>query len=40
MDYLSETVSINSLSPEKREKVLQDEGARKAYFNALDQAGR
>lgn len=40
MDYLSETVSINSLSPEKREKVLQDDKARKAYFDALDQAGR
>lgn len=40
MDYLSETVSINSLSPEKREKVLQDDKARKTYFDALDQAGR
>lgn len=39
-DVMDEIVDIEKITPEQREKIMDNPKARKAYFDALDKAGR
>ena len=38
-DIVSETVDIQKITPEQKERIMKDPKAKKAYFDALDKMG-